>query len=135
MLFLMYKNHLSSTVHKLPIAPFANDTKLFRTINSTPDASLLRTGRPHELRTCSVSNQTSKQDVRIHYKINTWHKDCSSSNPYLSRLSAVPTVLWLSSLGSPVSQFDQAYRMTVKISNQINLASFFLVQVYLQPET
>ncbi len=42
LLFLPYENHLSKAVTKSKIATFADDTKIFRTIHSSFDASLLQ---------------------------------------------------------------------------------------------
>ncbi len=42
LLFLLYENHLSNAVTKSKIATFADDTKIFRTIYSSFDASLLQ---------------------------------------------------------------------------------------------
>ena len=42
LLFLLYENHLSNTVNNSTIATFADDTKIFRTISSTPDGSSLQ---------------------------------------------------------------------------------------------
>jgi hypothetical protein len=38
----LYENHLSNTVNNSTIATFADDTKIFRTISSTPDGSSLQ---------------------------------------------------------------------------------------------
>ena len=42
LLFLLYEKHLSDSVNNSTIANFADDTKLFRTINSSLDAALLQ---------------------------------------------------------------------------------------------
>ena len=42
LLFLLYENHLPNTVNNSTIATFADDTKIFRTISSTSDASSLQ---------------------------------------------------------------------------------------------
>ena len=43
LLFLLYKDHLSNAVRTSNIATFADDTKIFKTINSYPDALALQT--------------------------------------------------------------------------------------------
>ena len=42
LLFLLYENHLSNAVSNSRIATFADDTKIFKTINSISDASALQ---------------------------------------------------------------------------------------------
>ena len=42
LLFLLYENHLSNSVTNSRIAVFADDTKIFKTINSISDASALQ---------------------------------------------------------------------------------------------
>ena len=43
LLFLLYENHLSNYAVRTSIATFADDTKIFRTINSNTDALALQT--------------------------------------------------------------------------------------------
>ena len=45
LLFLLYENHLSNDVTNSRIATFADDTKIFKTINSKSDALSLCTER------------------------------------------------------------------------------------------
>ena len=47
-LFLLYDNHLSNYAVRTSIATFADDTKIFRTINSNTDSCF--TNRPYKLR-------------------------------------------------------------------------------------
>ena len=42
MLFLLYENHLTNADSNSRIATFADDTKIFKTINSSSDASALQ---------------------------------------------------------------------------------------------
>ena len=42
LLFLLYENHLSNGVTNSRIATFADDTKIFKTVNSISDASALQ---------------------------------------------------------------------------------------------
>ena len=42
LLFLLYENHLSNAVRNSKIAMFADDSKIFKTISSNSDASVLQ---------------------------------------------------------------------------------------------
>ena len=57
LLFLLYENHLSNAVSNSRIATFADDTKIFKTINSISDASALQ----YDLSNFEKSSTNSKK--------------------------------------------------------------------------
>ena len=52
LLFLLYEDHLSNSVRNSKIATFADDTKIFRTINSDADALALQKDLRRQFQVC-----------------------------------------------------------------------------------
>ena len=193
LLFLLYEHHLSNIMNNSTIATFADDTKIFRTISSTHDATSLQEVLTSfevcsnnvnlilNVKKCKILRITRKQKkIEYPYKLHntalectelverdlgvwtssnlTWSKhvecQCTQANKmlgYIRRskldiktisvrrtlyLSLVRSQLcWLSSLGSRISQLDQAHGKSTKTSNQIHSGSSFLLRSQWQPET
>ena len=80
LLFLLYENHLSNTVSNSTIATFADDTKLFRTINSIHDATLLQEYLTNfEVYTCNVNLELNAEKCKI---IRITRKQKKIEHPY-----------------------------------------------------
>ena len=66
LLFLLYENHLPNTVNNSTIATFADDTKIFRTISSTSDASSLQEDLPNfEVCSSNVNLELNAEKCKI----------------------------------------------------------------------
>ena len=90
LLFLLYENHLSNSVTNSRIAIFADDTKIFKTINSISDASALQNDLSNfqessssinlELNNtkCKVLRVTRKHNkITYPYKLNDTILECT----------------------------------------------------------
>ena len=106
LLFLLYENHFSNSVIYSRIAIFANDTKIFKTINSISDASALQNDLSNfqessssinlELNNtkCKVLRVTRKHNkITYPYKLNDTILECTDCERGLGVLTS-STLTW-----------------------------------------
>ena len=101
LLFLLYENHLPDVVTKSKIATFADDTKIFKTIESSSDASALQDDltKFEKISTninlglnpskCKVLRVTRKRNKIVHpYKLHHTILECSDCERDLGILTS-----------------------------------------------
>ena len=106
LLFLLYENHLSNSVTNSRIAIFADDTKIFKTINSISDASALQNDLSNfqessssinlELNNtkCKVLRVTRRHNkITYPYKLNDTILECTDCERDLGVLTS-STLTW-----------------------------------------
>ena len=129
LLFLLYENHLSNSVTNSRIAIFADDTKIFKTINSISDASALQNDLSNfqessssinlELNNtkCKVLRVTRKHNkITYPYKLNDTILECTDCERDLGVLTS-STLTWSKQVDHvPVQQSHQNARICPKIN-------------------
>jgi hypothetical protein len=120
-LFLLYTNDLSSSIVNLNAAAFADDTKIFKVINSRTNAMLLQNAifstliPPHPMLVCILTHQNVKPS-RKYNKIEFPYQLQDTNFLFLSSIPFLRVLIWLRIL----SRLSRNYSASISIPTTLS---------------